>query len=423
MSPYKKTVLDNGLRVVGYPMRDRQSLSVGIWANVGSRYETPVNSGISHYLEHMVFKGTRSYTCQEIKESIEGVGGSFNGFTAEELTCYFVKIPCRYLDTALDILSEMVLYPRMKPADIDKERTVILEEIKMYKDQPQSYVYELLDKLMWPGHPLGMSTLGTDKSVGAICRRDLAAYLSEAYTPDNLVVSVAGSFQYDTLVKKISSAFKRSAPRARNQCVPVAGAQVSCRSTVFTKQTEQSHIALGFPGVRRDDPDKYAAVLLHVILGANSSSRLFNEVREKRGLAYEIGTHVKFLKDTGVFVVHAGVDSKKTVSTLRLVFGEFARIRRNAVSQGELKRAKDFYTGQMMLAMEDTLDQMLWMGESTTCLDRIMTLAEVMDKVRAVGAADIRRVAQKLFDVRKANLAVIGPLREEDIDLQRLVAG
>ncbi|HOW42193.1 MAG TPA: pitrilysin family protein [Candidatus Omnitrophota bacterium] len=411
---YSKTIVGNGVRVISCPMKDRQSLAVGIWVAVGSRYENQRNAGISHYLEHMVFKGTEHFTCQQIKESIEGVGGSFNGFTSEEITCYFVKMPGRYLDLSLDILSDMVLYPQLKQKDVLKERTVILEEIKMYKDQPQSHVYELLDKLLWPAHPLGMSTLGTEESVSAVTRADLAAYQKQNYAPKNIVVSVAGSIDPVLLSRKVARRFSGLPASDTLAALPVIGRQSKAQVTLVSKDTEQSHMVIGFPGLHRDHPLKHALGLLHISLGANSSSRLFNEVREKRGLAYEIGTHVKFLKDTGAFIVHAGVDNRKVKDTIRLVFKELGKTTRSVLSRAELKRAREFYLGQLTLALEDTMDQMMWIGESTVSLDRTYTLKQVINEVQRVTPEDIREVSRLLFRSNMANLALIGPLREHE---------
>jgi predicted Zn-dependent peptidase len=362
-------------------MKDRKSLAFGIWVAVGSRYEQPASAGISHYLEHMVFKGTKHYTCQQIKESIEGVGGAFNGFTSEEVTCYFVKMPGRYLDRAIDIISDMVVHPLLRDEDIRKERTVILEEIKMYKDQPQSHVYELLDTLLWPKHPLGTSTLGSEETVSAVNRKALDAYRATCYAPANIVVSAAGSFDHATLVRKVNSKFRALKKGAVNQYTPARPQQSSPQLHIMAKDTEQSHLVIGFHGLKRNDPMRYSLAMLHVMLGANSSSRLFNEIREKRGLAYEIGTHIKFMADTGAFIVHAGVDNTKVEDTVKLIFEGLRLVKDRLVQADELKRAKEYYLGQLTLAMEDTMDQMLWIGETTTTLDKTFALEEIIKDV------------------------------------------
>ncbi|MFA5100187.1 MAG: pitrilysin family protein [Candidatus Omnitrophota bacterium] len=413
-NPYKKTTLDNGVRVISCPMKDRKSLALGIWVAVGSRYEQPSAAGISHYLEHMVFKGTRHYTCQQIKESIEGVGGAFNGFTSEEVTCYFVKMPARYLDRGIDILSDMVARPLLRDEDVRKERTVILEEIKMYKDQPQSYVYELLDSLLWPGHPLGTSTLGSEETVTAVNRNALDAYRAACYAPANIVVSAAGSFDHCALADKVNSRLKTLKKGAANQYIPAVSSQSEPQVRILAKDTEQSHLVVGFHGLKRNDPMRYSLALLHIILGANSSSRLFNEIREKRGLAYEIGTHVKFMADTGAFIVHSGVDNTKVKDTVKLIFEGLRLVKEKLVSADELKRAKEYYLGQLTLAMEDTMDQMLWIGETTTTLDKTFALEEIIKEVKKVSPADIRQVSRNIIKPENSNFAMIGPWKNKE---------
>ena len=400
-------------------MKDVQSLAMGIWINTGSRNESLEYSGISHYLEHLVFKGTQKYSCQKIKESIEGVGGSFNGFTSEEATCYLIKLPAKYLDLALDILSDMVLIPTLPKGEIEKERTVILEEIKMYKDLPQSYVYELLDELLWPEQPLGRSTLGTVESVNRIQRQDLDGYRKRYYTAANIVVSAAGLVNHAGLSAKVQKRFSVLRKNSRNNSVSADVQQDGPKAKIFYKETEQTHFVVGFHGLPREHKLKYALGLLNVILGGNSSSRLFDEIREKRGLAYEIGTGVKRLKDTGAFIVHVGVDNNKIVEVLKLIFGQLLRVKTERVAETEFKRAKEFSLGQLMLALEDTMDQMLWIGESTLSLDKIFSLKQVIQEVDKVQARDIEEVANLIFNKNDLNLALIGPLKDNEEQIKK----
>ena len=411
---YNKTVLDNGVRIVSCPMKDKQSLAIGIWINTGSRFETPKFSGISHFLEHLVFKGTKNYSCQKIKESIEGVGGSFNGFTLEEATCYLVKIPARYLDLALSILSDMVINPSLPGEEIERERTVVLEEIKMYKDLPQTYVYDILDRLLWPNQPLGRSILGSTESIRGIKRQDMYSYKQSYYTAPNIVLSGAGLLDHDRFEDKVRKNFRFLEDRKVNKFCGAQEAQTKAQLGLLHKDTEQTHLAVGFHSLKRDHPLKYALSLLHIILGANSSSRLFNEIREKRGLAYEIGTQVKRLKDTGAFIVHAGVDNHKVEETVKLIFQELRKVRDKSVSSDEFRRAKEFYLGQLMIALEDTMDQMLWIGESTLTLDKTYTLRQVIKEIEKVKLSDLVEVSRLIFKEEKTNLALIGPLKQKE---------
>ncbi|MDD4954329.1 MAG: pitrilysin family protein [Candidatus Omnitrophica bacterium] len=418
---YQKTTLSNGLRIIAHPMRNMQSIALGIWINVGGRYESHEFKGISHYLEHLLFKGSKKYSCRKIKESLEGVGGSLNGFTSEELTCYLVKIPARHLDLALNIISDMAVNPLLLQEEIDKERTVILEEIKMYKDLPQSYVHELLDELLWPNQPLGMSIAGTPESVGRINRQDLALYQKHYYTPLNMVVSVCGKFNYRDFRKKVEHIFYGLDGKTRNVFVGVKEEQSSPQLKIFTKDTEQTHLALGFHGLMRDHPLRHALGILHIILGANMSSRLFNEVREKRGLAYEIATLVKRFQDTGAFLVHAGIDNRKTSDAVAVILKELADIKHSLVAIDEFKRAKEFYLGQLMLSLEDTLEHMLWIGESTATLNRTHTLKEIIREVAQLRREDIREAARRIFKNNNLNLALIGPIKDSQDKLYSLL--
>jgi predicted Zn-dependent peptidase len=413
---YKKEKLNNGLRIITKRMPRVQSVSLGIWINIGSRYETSVQRGISHFLEHLLFKGSKKYSCRLIKESIEGVGGSLNGFTSEEHTCYLVKIPHAFLGKALDILSDMVNNPLLNPADIEKEKTVVLEELKMYRDLPQSYVNELLDELLWPNQPLGLPIIGTVETVNRISRQDLRSFQSRHYTPSNIVISAAGRIDHDLLAAKAGAIF--ASPKSTlNTYTGASQAQNKPQLKVFPKATEQTHMALGFHALKRDHPLRHAQSILHIILGANMSSRLFNEVREKRGLAYEIGTGLKRYHDTGVFLVHAGIDNRKVADCLELIFKELGKTRKSLVSEDEFKRAKEFYVGQLSLALEDTMEYMLWMGESIACLDKVYSLGQVVKELKQVRRQDCLEAAKQIFKDEIINLALIGPLEKSEKQL------
>jgi len=408
---YHKSILDNGLRIVSHCMPERQSLSLGIFIKVGGRYENSENKGTAHFLEHLLFKGTKNYSCRRIKESIEGVGGSLNGFTSEELTCYLVKIPSLYMDKALNILSDMVIRPTLPKVEIKKEKTVILEELKMYRDLPQSYVYELLDELLWPSQPLGAPIIGTVDSLLKINRDRLASFQEGYYTATNMVISAAGNIDEGKLKKEVTKIFSALPKKAENIFLKAQEKQEGIRIKVFHKDTEQTHMALGFRGLKRDHPLRHALGLLHVILGANMSSRLFNELREKRGLTYEIGTMVKRFYDTGAFLVHAGIDNRKVPAAIALILKELAKTKSALVSEGEFNRAKEFYIGQLKLGLEDTMEHMLWIGETTATLEKAYSSAEIIAEVNQVKRNDILEVARHLFKESNLNLSLIGPLK------------
>lgn len=411
---YKRQKLNNGLRIITKRSSSVQSVSLGIWLNIGSRYESVEQRGISHFLEHLLFKGSKKYSCRAIKESIEGVGGALNGFTSEEHTCYLVKIPHRYMGSALDVLADMVINPSLALADIEKEKTVVLEELKMYRDLPQSYVYELLDELLWPGQALGSPVIGTVETVNNITRNVLKSFQFNHYSASNIVISAAGLLDNDLLVKQVSRIFSPLKNTALNVFSKAQQVQNKPQLKIFHKDTEQTHMALGFHALKRDHVLKHAQAILHIILGANMSSRLFNEVREKRGLAYEIGTGLKRYHDTGVFLVHAGIDNCKVLDCLGLIFQELGKIKKYLVTKDEFKRAKEFYLGQLSLALEDTMEYMLWMGESVACLDRVYSLEQIIKEVNNVSPLQVRTVARQIFEDKSINLALIGPLEKSE---------
>ncbi len=417
-SAYQKTILDNGLKIVSHHMPERQSLSLGVFIKVGGRHENNSNKGSAHFLEHLLFKGTKNYSCRKIKESIEGVGGLLNGFTSEELTCYLVKIPSVYVDRAIRVLSDMVIRPTLPEGEFKREKTVILEELKMYRDLPQSYVYELLDELLWPNQPLGAPIIGTVESLAQISRDSLVSFKDNYYTASNMVVSIAGDIDEEGLSKALSRKFSFLPVRKDNAFLKADEKQSGIRLKVFHKDTEQTHMALGFKALRRGHPLKHALGLLHVILGANMSSRLFNELREKRGLAYEIGTTIKRFHDTGAFVVHAGIDNRKVLDAIGLVLKELGKTKDGSISRGEFVRAKEFYIGQLKLGLEDTMEHMLWIGENVATLERTFSLDELISEVNQVKQDDISEVAGRIFKEDNFNLSLIGPLKAKESEIR-----
>lgn len=419
---YKKTVLPNKIRVITHAMKDRDSVSLGIWLGVGGRFEDKKNKGAAHFLEHILFKGTKKYSCNAIKELIEGVGGTLNAFTGEEYTCYYAKIPSKYLERAFDVLAEMVLHPSIAKKDVDKERTVILEEIKMYHDLPQHYVVDLLEELMWPNHPLGMNIIGTFESVSGMSNEDLRQFHQVNYSFDNLVVAACGQLQHKDLVSSIEKKSKKIKTGMKRNYLSANKSQEKSKTKFFRKDIEQMHLALGAFGLEKDHPDDHAYSLLNVILGANMSSRLFAEVREKRGLAYAIGSSAKSLKDTGLFMIRAGVDNKKIIDAVDVILKEIKKIKKEPVTYDEFTRAKDYYIGQILLGLEDTLEHMFWIGEETTSLDKTKTLKDILKEVNKVTIADIKRVAHQVLKRDNINLSIVGPLKSsQEKDLNALM--
>lgn len=411
---YNKTVLDNGLKIVSYDMPHMKSVALGLWLSAGGRYEIEKEAGISHFIEHLLFKGTTNRSGKEIKEAIEGVGGNLNAFTSEEFTCYLVKIVEKYFKLSLEVLSDMVLNPLFKEEDIEKERMVILEEIRMYLDLPMQHVHQLLSELLWPNQPLGRNLAGTFETMASIKRENILAYHQQMYYPRRLIVAVAGPVKHKVIVEAVRDIFSKVKSKSPVGFSKAVEKQDRPMSNLFFKTTEQSHISLGFHALSRIHPDHYGLSLLHIILGANMSSRLFQEVREKRGLAYEIGSALRRYQDTGIFAVNAGVDNKKVCQAIKVILDEIKKVTAKLVLGKEFTRSKEFYIGQLKIALEDTMDHMLWVGENETSLNRVITLEEMIKKVKKVKIEDLKRIAQAIFKNNNLNLALIGPVEDKD---------
>lgn len=410
---YYQSALKNGLKIITSRLTGRHSVGLAIWARVGGRHETKRTSGISHFVEHMVFKGTANRSAKDIKQEIEGVGGMFNAFTSEECTCYFVKIPRAYLEQAFDVLQDMMNQPSFKTEDIEKERTVILEEIKMYLDLPSQYVQEIMTELLWPKQPLGAPIIGTVETVSSFKRKDFLAHLNCYYQPHNLMVTACGDIEHTYIESLANKYFARRVPRTGTAFQAVKNIRGEKRFRFVGKKTEQTHFVIGFHGLSRNDPARYQLALLNVILGANMSSRLFEEVRERRGLAYEIKSGISFLNDTGCVTVSAGVETEKTPLAVRVILKELGKLKRSLVSEGELKRAKDYFLGQLKLGLEDTLDQTLWPGERVLYGGPVPSFKEMEKEISSVSSPDLRKLSQKVFKASGIHFSLIGPLKEK----------
>lgn len=408
---YHRTELPNGIRILSAPRPEAESVSVGFWMGVGGRYEGARVSGISHFLEHLLFKGTRARSSRQIKEAIEGTGGVINAFTDEEFTCALVKVQPKNLGVGVEILSDMVRQPQLDPREIERERAVVLEEIRMYRDLPMQFVQEMLNNLLWPDHPLGRDVAGTPESLRRIRRQDLARFQRRFYTPRNIVVAACGRLSHRALVEQVTRLWARVPPGRRSTCRRAVQRQRRPRLKVQVKETEQTHFSLGFHAFPRNHPQVHALSLLNVALGGNMSSRLFQRVREDRGLAYEIGSQVKRYRDTGLFSVSAGVEHKHLAPCLQVVLRELKRVRREPVSPKEFEQTMEYLTGQILFALEDTMEHMCWIGESEMLLGRVDPVEVILDQVAGVRRGDLTRTARTLLRPEHLSLAVIGPVK------------
>lgn len=405
--------LSSGVRAITVPLKERRAVALGIWVQVGGRHEKPRLSGISHFLEHIVFKGTKNRTANQIKEQVEGVGGSLNAFTSEECTCFLAKAAARHAEQVFDVLSDMVLHATMTQPDIEKERTVIMEEIKMTQDQPSQFVEEILSEAMWPEHSLGRALTGTLETVGKMTRDEIHGYRDHHYRPKRITVVASGAIDPGTFRKYTEARFHRAPDPAGEEMELFRNRQSKPVCKIFEKKTEQTHIALGVHAFPKEHKDEFALDLLSILLGGNMSSRLFNEVREERGLAYDIGSSVRKYHETGAFVVSAGVDNKKVHEAIEVILKELDRVRREAPGEDELMRSKEFYLGQLELGLENSMNNMLWVGDSVVTLGRVRTPGEVVQAVERVTPDDLRRVAKDLIRTEALNLCVVGPGADE----------
>jgi len=409
---FTKRLLDNGLRVMTAPMMHTKSVCISIFVGTGSRYEDPEKAGISHFIEHMVFKGTeRRPTPKEISEVIEGVGGVLNGATDREYTVYWCKVARPHFEGAMDLLLDMLHNSRIEPQDLEKERGVVVEELNMVQDSPYELVELLIDKVMWPDHPLGRDIGGTKDTVNALRRDDVIGYLEQQYVPSNMVISVAGAVTEEEVISAIGSSTInwRHSPRIRGW-YPAVDSQRRPKAEVNYRRSEQSHFCLAVRGLSSVDPDHYALDLLNVIFGEGMSSRLFLEIRDKRGLAYDIHSYISHFLDSGAVVVYAGVDPSNINPAISAVLEQVGLIK-EGLSEEELTKAKEISKGRLLLRMEDTRSVSGWMGGQEILLDRALTVDEVVEQVDAVSAGDVRRVSNILFVPEKLNLAVVGPYR------------
>lgn len=409
-----KTTMDNGLRLVTTSMPHTRSISLSFFVGVGSRYETEALAGVSHFIEHLCFKGTaKRPTSGEICSAIEGVGGILNAGTNRELTIYWAKTSKIHFPLALDVLTDIILNSKFDPAEIERERQVVIEEINMSKDSPSSLVNLLIDEILWPGHPLGRDIAGSKESMTAITRDSILGYLKRQYSPNNTVVSLAGNIKHQEAVDMVSQATAGWTNRQPRPEYLSYKEQPNPRLLLEHKDTEQAHLCLALPGLSLFDPRRFALDLLNVILGEGMSSRLFIEIRDKRGLAYSIGSYVDHLLDSGAMTIYAGVEPKNLPVTIQAILEQLALLK-EPIPEAELSKAKELTKGRMLLRMEDTRDVSGWMGGQEILTGRILTVDHVAGIVDAITGDDIMQLARELLVGEKLRLAVVGPVAKEE---------
>ena len=408
---FRKAVLDNGLRVVTSEVSHARSASIGVFVGVGSRYELEAQSGISHFIEHMVFKGTRRRpTPGEISGAIEGVGGVLNASTEQELTLYWCKVPEFHVNESLDLLFDMLREPLFEAEAVENERLVVAEELNMINDYPNYKVDTLIDEMLWPDHPLGRDVGGTKESISSITGDAMLEHMASSYTPGNIVVGVAGAIAHDDIVDQVASLGGQWPEGTRAAWTPVTHQNQASQVRVEYRSTEQTHLSIAVPGLSMRHPDRYALDLLSVILGEGMSSRLFIELRETQGLAYDVHSGVAHFMDSGAFVVTAGVDPKRVYDAVQAIMEELSKLR-DGVPEEELDKAKRLVAGRLLLRIEDNWTLASWMGTQELLLDEITEFDEMLDSVNAVSPEGIRKIANDLLVGDRLNMAVVGPCR------------
>ncbi len=408
---YRIHTLINGLRIVLAPMTGNETATVMVMTGTGSRYENARENGLAHFLEHMFFKGTKKRpSAKAVSEELDGVGAVYNAFTAKERTAYYAKVSARYLDTALDVISDIFLNSTLPAKEIQKERGAIIQEIDMYEDMPMRTVDNVFDELIFgQEHPLGRTILGPKENIRTFSRKEFAAYLKRNYTPLNTAVCVSGSFDAKKVLAKIRADFGGLKHGNPPDYISFASRQSAPRIAIKEKKTDQTHFIIGVPAYPYLHEDEYPLAVLSTILGAGMSSRLFLEVREKRGLAYSVHAWVERYPDTGYLAVQAGVEHAKLEKTVQTILGEFKKIKRTKVSKAELEKAKSYIRGTMTLALETSDEIANHAATSIINLGRVRPLEEILKGIDTVSVDDIQRVARDLLKTEKLNLAIIGP--------------
>jgi predicted Zn-dependent peptidase len=416
-----RDVLPSGLRVLTERMPHVRSVSIGVWLKRGSRHESEQLSGIAHFVEHMLFKGTASRSAEDIAQTVDSIGGQMDAFTAKEYAAYYLKVLDEHLPLAIDVLADIVMNPAFRDDDIEKEKKVVLEEIKMVEDTPDDLVHELFTEHFWAGHPLGRPILGLPDTVEALNAAALRRYFDDVYTAPNLIVAAVGNIEHDHVRALVAKAFERVS--SRNTPVTEKAPNVVSRVVIKNKELEQSHVCLGTNGYQQDHADRYASYVLNTVLGGSMSSRLFQNVREKRGLAYAVFSGLSSYRDAGSMTVYAGCANSAVSELIDVVVAELRKIKDEPLGEAELQRAKDHLKGSLMLNLESTSSRMSHLARQEIYFDKQFGLDETLNGIGAVTVDDVRRVARDLFAEGNLAATVVGAVNGLTIPPERLSLG
>lgn len=404
---FQKVTLANNIHVLTERVPHVRSVALGFWVDVGSRDENSENNGVSHFIEHLLFKGTQKRSAKQIAETLDAVGGQLNAFTTKEYTCYYARVLDEHFDLAFELLSDMLFGSTFDPADLDRERNVIIEEIKMYEDAPDELVHDIFAGSMWQGHALGRPIIGTAEVIARISRDKILEFYKTHYNPGNLVVTVAGNIEHEEVIRKLRPVLEAGTGNSltRTMTAPLPKRDVVCRS----KDTEQVHLCLGTPGLSLDHKKTYTFQIINTVLGGGLSSRLFQEIREQRGLVYSVYSYHSSYHDTGLFCIYAGLSKQNVDAVLELIFKQIKDIRANSITVEELQRAKDQLKGNLLLSLENVSTRMSRLGKSQLYLGKIIPPEEIVEKLNKVTIEDIQELAFEMLDPVNFSLATIGP--------------
>jgi predicted Zn-dependent peptidase len=414
------TTLPNGVRVISETMQHVRSVSVGLWVGIGSRRETSEQNGLSHFIEHMVFKGTTKRSAEDIARSVDSIGGNLDAFTSKEMVCFNTKVLDEHLPLAFDVLGDLVLNPLFREEDMAKEKGVILEELKMDEDSPDYLVHEIFSSNFWKDHPLGKPILGTRETVKRFDRQMIARYYQHSYSPANLVVTAAGNLTHKFLTDLAGEYFSSMKPYESlpAERPPVTHARIALRNK---KALEQVHLCMGVPSYPVHHEDRFACYVLNTLLGGGMSSRLFQNIRERQGLAYAVFSELNPYRDTGCLSIYAGTSIESARQVIESILKEFQQLKQERIADEELRRAKDHLKGSLMLSLESTSSRMSNLARQEMYFHRFFTLDELADSIEQVTAQDVQRIAQTFFDQKHIGLTVLGNLNGFKIGREDLV--
>lgn len=407
---YEITTLENGIRVITETVNHVQFMSMGFWVGVGSRYETERQWGITHFIEHMLFKGTDKRTAEQISGAVDAVGGQLNAFTSKENTCYYIKTLTEDFPLAVDVLSDMFLNSRFDNEEIAKEREVIIEEIKMYEDTPDDLVHDLMSDNLWPNHPLGRSILGTEESIAAFDHDMLKSYVKQYYTGSNIVVSVVGNISHAQVVEAIKEVLGGIPKGAPNQYQTAGKARdgVNC----YYKEIAQSQICVAMPGVAKEDDRLFPLSILNTYLGGGMSARLVKKIREEEGLAYSVYSYNGSYTDTGAFVISVGTRPENCQRVIDIILEELDDVRQNGITQEELDKSFSQLKGSLFMGLETVNSRMNKLGRSMLTYDRVITPEENVDELSKVTVEDVKALAEDMFRRENLQITVLGPVKD-----------